>query len=396
MGKTVLILGGGTSGVAAANVLRKLLGEQHRILVVDRGGKHYFQAAYPLLMAKLRNPEQITRSLDRLQEKGVEFIQAEVEELLPSQNQVKTTAGLLRYDYLIVALGAELHPEAVPGQKETAYNPYDIHAVHRLQRELEFFRSGTIVLFIASLPYTGAVGPYEIIFLIDAWLRRRKVRSQARLIHITPEPALFPFAGRKVSSSLEQMLRQRDISLITNAAIQAVDKQRHAVILADGRAIFGDLLIGVPAHTGPLALKNGPLVLDEGWCAVSPHTLHAKIQYGDGSHVAEAENIFCVGDAAAIRMPANGMWAPKAGIFAHFQAEVVARNIALSITGQAPRFRYRSKGAGAVMISGFNQGRILSIDYYASPPRTAMLWPSAAAYLAKAAFEKYWLKYWLY
>ena len=69
MGKTVLILGGGTGGVVAANVLRKLLDGRHRVVVVDRKDKHYFQASYPLLMAGLRNPEQITRSLRRLLEK---------------------------------------------------------------------------------------------------------------------------------------------------------------------------------------------------------------------------------------------------------------------------------------------------------------------------------------
>lgn len=394
MGKTVLILGGGTGGVVAANVLRKLLDVRHRVVVVDRKDKHYFQASYPLLMAGLRNPEQITRSLRRLLEKGIQFIQAEVAEILPHENQVRTNAGLFGYDYLIISLGAELHPEMVPGQNETAYNPYDIHAIHRLQKELEFFRSGTIVLFIASLPFTGAVGPYEIIFLIDAWLRRRKVRSSTRLIYATPEPALFPFAGKKVSSSFEQLMQQRNIELMTNAKITAVDTSKKELILAGGQTIAGDLLIGVPTHTGPLVLQKSPLVLDQGWCAVSPYTLHAKIQYDTEAHVAEAANIFCVGDAAALRLPGSGMWAPKVGIFAHFQAEVVARNIALDITGQEPRFRYRGKEAGASMITGFKQGRLLAIDYYASKPRVTLLRPSAIGYLAKTTFEKYWLKSW--
>jgi len=394
VGKTVLILGGGTGGAAAANVLGKLAEGHHRIVVIDRSGKHYYQAGYPMLMAKLRNPGQITRNLNRLQEKGIEFMQAEALEILPHQNQVRTTVGLLNYDYLIIALGADLHPELVPGQSETAYNPYNIHSIQRLQKELEFFRSGTIVFFIASLPYTGAVGPLEMIFLIDAWLRRRKVRSQTRLVFVTPEPALLPFAGKKVSSSIEQMLRHREIELITNAAASALDKHK-GLIVADGRAITGDLFIGIPAHTGPKALQNSPLVLDQSWCTVSPHTMHAKVQYGDGTHVAEAENIFCIGDAAALRLPESGMWAPKAGMFAHYQAEVAARNIALRLSGQEPRFRYRGKGTGIVMITGFNQGRMLAIDYYAPQPRVSMLMSGTAAYLIKTAFEKYWLGRWL-
>lgn len=394
MGKTVLILGGGTGGIVAANVLRKLLDEQHQVIVVDRNNKYYFQASYPLLMVGLRNPEQISRNLNGLKAKGIQFIQAEITQILPRQNQVRTTAGILEYDYLIIALGVDLHPEMIPGQSEIAYNPYNIHSVHRLQKTLQFFRSGTIVVFIASLPYTGAVGPYEIVFLIDAWLRQRKVRHQVRLVHITPEPTLFPFASKKVSKSLKLMMEQRDIELITSAKTLALDKHKQELALADGQTVYGDLMIGIPAHSGPQVLQNSSLVLDQSWCAVSPHTLHTKIQYEAGTHVAEADNVFCVGDAAALRLPGSGMWAPKAGLFAHFQAEVVARNIALRIAGQEPRFRYRGKGAGAAMITSFRQGRLLSIDYYAPQPRVTLLWPNKIAYLTKIAFEKYWLKSW--
>jgi sulfide:quinone oxidoreductase len=35
-GKTIVILGGGTGGVVASNDLRRKLGEQHRVILVDK------------------------------------------------------------------------------------------------------------------------------------------------------------------------------------------------------------------------------------------------------------------------------------------------------------------------------------------------------------------------
>ena len=57
---------------------------------------------------------------------------------MPQRQQVETTQGLLNYDYLIVALGADQHPETVPGQIEAAFNPYNLQDACRLQQELQF------------------------------------------------------------------------------------------------------------------------------------------------------------------------------------------------------------------------------------------------------------------
>ena len=80
MGKTILILGGGIGGTAAANVLSKLL-KNHQIILVDREEYHLFRPSLPLLLVNLRHPHQIVRRLTDLEKKGVKFIQAEVNKL---------------------------------------------------------------------------------------------------------------------------------------------------------------------------------------------------------------------------------------------------------------------------------------------------------------------------
>jgi len=330
---TVLILGGGTGGVVAANVLGKTLEKIHRIVLVDRKESHVFMGAYPMLMVNKRKPEDITRKLKDLGKKGIEFIQAEVETLHPHQSRVQTDRGNIAYDYLIISLGAEHHLETVPGFAEGAYNIYNFDDVIRLGRRLEEFKGGRVVLFISSLPFACPPAPYEMIFLLDEYFRRRGIRGKVALSVVTPEPGPEPLAGPRVGESVRQMLRERQISLTAEARVLSLDRSSQTLLLDQGIKVEADLFLGVPSHWGPTAMRNTGLTDEGGWIDVDPHTLETK-----------RKNIYAIGDATNLRLPVMNVFAPKAGIFAHYQAEVVSRNIALLIKGKKPRFRYTARG----------------------------------------------------
>ncbi|MGI6036867.1 MAG: NAD(P)/FAD-dependent oxidoreductase [Limnochordia bacterium] len=383
MGKTILILGGGTGGVVAANVLRKTLPMEHRVIVVDRNRNHYFQASYPLVLVNLRRPAQIVQRLERLEKKGIEFVQAEVQRVDFARRYVKTNQGRINYDYLIIALGAEQHLETVPGQAHRAYNPFDFYDVCRLRFLLSRLTRGHIVLYIANLPYTGVIAPFEIMFLLDAYLRQRGCRPNVRLSFVTPEPLPLSLAPPKVGQSVLRMMERRGIEVISQAKVLALDPRKKHLLLDGGLKIPGNLFLGIPSHWGPGLLRDTSLA-PTGWIETDPHTLTTQV-----------EGVYAVGDGVATRVPVNGAWAPKAGSFAHYQAEVVARNIASMILGGSPRWRYTGKAAGAVMLTGLGRGRLVSVNYY--DPRgvkLSLLRPTRTAYWVKVAFEKYWLTRW--
>jgi sulfide:quinone oxidoreductase len=72
----------------------------------------------------------------------------------------------------------------------------------------------------------------------------------------------------------------------------------------------------------------------DGWVKVNQNSLETSYK-----------GVYAVGDAAAIKLPVIGVNAPKAGIFAHYQAEVVARNIALLAQEKETKYKYTGKGA---------------------------------------------------
>src|SRR5574340_1256405 len=136
--KTILILGGGLGGIRAAGALRQLCAPEHRIVVIERN------AVFSLCMANLwlmtgerQRPEEGERELSRLAEHGIEWVRAEIEGIDPAAKTVSTSAGTLAGDYLVIALGAERHPEAVPGFAQAALDLYQATGALRIRQALD-------------------------------------------------------------------------------------------------------------------------------------------------------------------------------------------------------------------------------------------------------------------
>jgi len=148
MATNVLVLGGGSGGLVAANKVKKLLGDRVEVTLVDKNGHHEFMPAYPWVAFGMREPEQIRRPLANLERRGIRFLQATVEGLDPANNQVKTSAGTLAYDYLIVSLGAEAMPAPAP----EGYAPWSMAGALELREALKGFKGGRVVVGVSS-PY---------------------------------------------------------------------------------------------------------------------------------------------------------------------------------------------------------------------------------------------------
>ena len=121
-GKTVVILGGGVGGLVTAKELRKRLGKEHRVVLVDKGGEHIFWPSLLWVQVGLRDPYKIMRDLARLEKKGIDVVKGQVESIDPEQRTVRVNENELESDYLVISLGADLAPEQVPGLEDAGFN----------------------------------------------------------------------------------------------------------------------------------------------------------------------------------------------------------------------------------------------------------------------------------
>lgn len=381
-GKTVAILGGGTGGLVAANTLRKLLGREHRVILVDRNQEHRFAPSYLWLMLGMRQPDQINKPLTRLNRKGIEVRRAEIEALDLSSRTVKTSEGDLHYDYLVVSLGAETAVGAIPGLAEAAYDLYNLDGVQQLRDALREFRGGRVVVLVSRMPFKCPAAPYEAALLIESFFAHKQLRNEVDLSVFSAEPQPMPVAGPELGNAVKGMLEQRGIRYYPKWVVQGVDLQRRQVQFENGEEIPFDLLITVPPHRSPKVVRESGLAGETGWVPVDPETLQTRF-----------ENVYALGDVAAIKL-ANGMMLPKAGVFAHYQAETVAHNIAASVQGRPQQRRFTGHGF-CFLEMGHGGAGFASGDFYARPnPSVRMRNPGRLWHWGKVAFEKWWLWHW--
>lgn len=332
--KRVVVLGGGVGGLTVAKELRRRLKGKHGITVVDKSPVHYFAPSLPWLIMGWRKPEQISRSLLRLLGPGVDFVQGQVQRIDTSLSQVTVNGNVTGYDYLVVALGADLAYDSVPELFSHAYAFYDLEHALRLRDALTQFQGGRVVVMMHSTPYKCPAAPYECALLVDYWLKKRGLRTRSEVAIYTPEPQPMPSAGPSVSTPVQQFLEARGVQLNPGHRFQAIDAQKRELTFQNSQATYYDLLIAIPPHACPQVLKDSGLTDERGWVPVDRHTLKCT----------KSENVYALGDATVIPL-ASGLPLPKAGVFAHRHGRVVAANVAAQLAGDGRPEQFNGEGS---------------------------------------------------
>jgi len=377
--KTIVVLGGGVGGVVAARALRKLLPRQHRVVLVDREREHLFAPSLLWLMVGDRDAASIKRPLKGLERKGIEVRLGEVEKIDPEARRVTVAGEALDADYLIVTLGAELAPELVPGLADAGHNFYTLAGAESLRAALEATQKGRIVVLTAAPAYKCPAAPYEGALLIDAYLRKRGLREAVTIDVYAAEPGPMGVAGPEMSGAVKQLLEARGIPYHPEHQVTSVDAAARRIAFANGAQADFDLLAYVPPHRAPRVVRESPLASETGWVSVDRHTLETRFP-----------GVFALGDVVSIPLKL-GKPLPKAGVFAHGQAEVVAKNIAAAVLGHDATERFNGHGE-CFLETGDGEAALGGGDFYAEPkPTVKVRTPSWRWHLGKVLFEKSWL-----
>ncbi len=380
-GKTVLILGAGTGGLVTAHRLRRTLDKEHRVVLVDRSPHYSFAPAYTGVMLGRRTAARITRDLRTLEKRRIEFVIGEVTKIEPDRKTVALDTKELTYDYLVIALGAQFSSEEVPGLNR-AYTYYHLDGAEGLRDKLSEFEGGRVAVVVSGLPYTCPAAPYEGALLLEDHFRKKKMRDRVELHVYTPEPAPLPVAGPEIGERARALLASREIGFSGGVTPKSVNHTTGQINFEDGSEAPFDLLVATPIHKVPDVLVASGFAVEGGWVPVERETL-----------ITNFEDVYCIGDAARIMLE-NGMLLPKAGVFAHGEAEVVYRNIAAEIRGRQPIWAFGGQGA-CFLETGGGKAAYMTGDFYAEPePDVTLRDPSRFWGLAKRGFERVWLWRW--
>ncbi len=319
----VLVLCGGFAGLETAFALRRQVGERVGLTVVADQDSFLFKPNTIYIpfgrdedSLRIPLPGTLARRRIALQERRV----AEVD---PDARAVGLTDETrLRYDFLVIATGAAMRPQEVPGLAEhaqTIWTPQQMRALGGHLRELESaVRAGRHrrVLFLVP-PNNKCAGPlYEIVLMLDTWLRRSAVRDGVELTWPTYESGYIQAFGPRLHEVVKAEFARRDVHGHTDAVAVKVSEQE--VAYTDGTIRPFDLLVSFPPY---VAAVDYPALArdDRGFLTTEPST----------RRLVGHPEIYAPGDA--------GDFPVKQAFLAFLQADAVADDLAAVIAPSTSR-----------------------------------------------------------
>ncbi|HET8660672.1 MAG TPA: FAD-dependent oxidoreductase [Micromonosporaceae bacterium] len=329
--RRLLVLGAGTAGTMVVNRLRRRLGDEWTVTVVDRSDRHIYQPGLVFLPFGPHTLRQVVRPRRPTLTAGVDLVYGDVDRVLADQNQVLLADGRrLRYDYLVIATGVQPRPQHTPGMldggqwRRSIFDFYTYDGATALRRALWGFTGGRLVVHVTDAPVKGPAAPLQLTLLVEAYLRSRGMRDQVELVYATPLPAVStsPVAARHLGALLDE----RKVAVETGLLVERVDDR--TLVGRDGREVPFDLLVTVPLNMGADLVARSGLGDGRNLVPVDRHTLLSRAY----------PNIFALGDA-------NDLPAAKTVPAARLAAEVLAGNLPRYARGEPATGSFDSRAS---------------------------------------------------
>ena len=341
----VVVLGGNFAGLASAQKIREYVGSSVNITLIDRKDYLLFVPNIPTDVMENRDPAKHQRLQLRaaLKSDDIEFVQGIVKQVDVAQRTVDflpferpgAECEVLHYDYLVIAMGAHLAYDKIPGFAEHGHTVSDLFHGERLRQYLHEggYHGGPIAIGSAhfhqgdgaeglaqypggSIPYAHAAceGPImELTTALASWLVTSGKGTPEKITVFTPEEELI--AADAGENNVRHFLRliagmgihyrknMPDIARLTAAGVE----------FDGGETIEAELKIILPDWVAHECLRDLPIADSKGF-------IKTNLLMRNPDH----PEIFAAGDCAAVTMP-------KIGGIGHQEAEIIGRQVALDL-----------------------------------------------------------------
>jgi len=370
----VVVLGAGFGGLELTTILSEEFGTDVDVVLIDQSDDFVFGFSKLEVMFGRARSEQVRHPYRDFVKPGVQFVQSTIRAIDPNTKRVEADAGTFEADVLVVALGADLHPEATPGLVESGYEFYTEPGAFALRDVLADFDGGRVIIAVTSTPFKCPPAPSETALLMHDFLTERGLRDGSQISLVMPLPVPIP-PSPDASKALLVAFEERGIGWHPETLVRGLDAGRKVAMLGDGAEMPYDLFLAVPTHRVPEVVAQSGMTVD-GWIPVNPITLETQFP-----------GVYAVGDVTSVGTP-------KAGVFAEGQATVAAGGIGALIrnAGESPRY----DGRGICYLEfGRNEVAKVGVAFVSGQPPTGWLeGPSPALVADKAEFASSRVQRW--
>lgn len=291
----ILIVGGGSGGIATAAQLKKRLSSPD-IAIVEPSDKHYYQPLWTLVGGGIFDKTDSERSESSVIPKGTTWIKDAVTEFHPNENFILTKQGKkISYDYMVVATGVDIYWDKIKGLKESigkngVSTNYAYEFVDLTWKFIQSFRGGVGLFTFPDTPIKCGGAPMKIMWLFEDYCRRQGIRDKSQIIYALPGTTMF--GVKKYSDALDEMRKQKGVDVKYKHTLVEIRGDKKEAVFKDGDgkevAVKYDFLHVSPPMGTHAFLRNSPLVAANGYVDVDKFTLqHNKYK-----------NVFSLGDCA--------------------------------------------------------------------------------------------------
>jgi sulfide:quinone oxidoreductase len=396
----IVILGAGIGGVPMAYEMKETVGKNHEVIVISDSPTFHFVPSNPWVPPGWRKPEDLKIELAPvMKKKGIEFIQKAAAKIDPVNNQVLLDDdSAVAYDFLIIATGARLAFDEIPGLGPDGYTSSVCHVDHAAvaAQDWDKFMENPGPIVIGAVQGASCYGPaYEYLMILETELRNRKIRDQVPMTFVTAEPYIGHLGLGGVGDTkglMESALRDKSIKWITNAKVDKVEPGMMFVTEVDDDGVdkkkhelpFKHSMM-LPAFTGIDAVRHVDvegLVNPRGFVLVDDHQRNKTFK-----------NIYSIGVSIAIppveKTPVP-VGAPKTGYMIESMVSTTAHNIAEELAGKEPT---HVATWNALCLADFGDSGVAFLAMPQIPPRNTT-WSAQGKWVhwAKIGFEKYFMR----
>ena len=399
----IVIMGAGIGGMPAAYEMRDMLPKEHTVTVVSAVDYFQFVPSNPWVAVGWRTREEIVLKVGPLLErKGIKFIAKPVTTIDAAGSKLTLSGGtpdeqVLPYDYLVITTGPKLSFDEVPGAGPHGGHTHSVCSVDHAERfwlDYQEFLKNPGPIVIGAMPMASCFGPaYEFAFIVDADLRKRKLRDKVPMTYVTSEPYIGHLGLGGVGDSksmLESEMRGHDIKWITNAKTTRVEAGKLFTTQLDDHGndykeheVPFKLSMMLPAFKGVDAVAGVPeLCNPRGFVIIDEFQRSKKYR-----------NIFSAGVCVAIppvEVTPVPTGAPKTGYMIETMITAIVHNIADELAGKPVNTKATWN---AICLADMGDTGAAFVALPQIPPRNVNWFKKGKwVHLAKIAFEKYFMR----
>lgn len=350
--KRIVILGGGFGGIAAAQRLEKRLhASEGELVLMSRENFSLFTPMLPEVSSGALDVRHIVTPI-RSQLRRTRFILADVTRLDVVERTVSYTHTLtgivetMAYDHVILAIGAATSTFGLPGVAERVFALKTLEDAGTLRNRFmwlleladttqdEAERRRLLTLVVVGGGFTGVETTGEMAALFRSVLRfyPRIKRQDVRIVLVEGGASLLPGLPARMGAYSQRDLRRRGVRVIIGDGVKSADEG--GLQLVSGERIETRTIVwSAGVRPRPLAVR-GEL----------PRAKNGTIATGEDMRVLGYEDVWALGDCAAIPNGAGGFYPPTAQ-HAIREGPVLADNVIAVLRGKPTKpFCYRTLG----------------------------------------------------